>query len=54
MVIFDAVVQDFHVLLTEHLVVEFLDDDAWKHVFAIPMDRSSLTAIEFAQSGFKG
>ena len=27
MVIFDAVVQDFHVCLTKHLVVEFLGDD---------------------------
>ena len=54
MVIFYAVVQDFHVFVTEHLVVEFLDDDAWKHFFAIPMDRSSLTAREFAQSDFSG
>ena len=54
MVIFDAVVQDFHVFLTEHLVVEFLGDDVWKHFFAIPMDTSSLTTREFAQSGFSG
>ena len=54
MVIFDAVVQDFHVFLTEHLVVEFLgDDDVWEHFFAIPMDTSSLTTREFAQSGFR-
>ena len=40
---FDAVVQDFHVCLTEHLVVEFLGDDVWEHLLAIPMDTSSLT-----------
>ena len=54
MVIFDAVVQDFHVCLTEHLVVEFLGDDVWEHLLVIPMDTSSLTAREFAQSGFSG
>ena len=54
MVILDAVVQDFHVFLTEHLVVEFLGDDVWEHFFAIPMDTSSLTTREFAQSGFSG
>ena len=43
MVTFDAVVQDFHVCLTEHLVVEFLGDDVWEHLLAIPMDTSSLT-----------
>ena len=43
MVIFDAVVQDFHVCLTEHLVVEFLGDEVWEHLLAIPMDTSSLT-----------
>ena len=43
MVIFDAVVQDFLVFLTEHLVVEFLGDDVWQHFFAILMDISSLT-----------
>ena len=54
MVIFDAVVQDFHVCLTEHLVVEFIDDDVWKHLLAILIDISSLTTREFAQSGFSG
>ena len=54
MVIFDAVVQDFHVFVTEHLVVEFLGDDVWEHFFAIAMDTSSLTIREFAQSGFSG
>ena len=54
MVTFDAVVQDFHVCLTEHLVVEFLDDDVWEHLLAIPMDTSSLTTREFFQSGFSG
>ena len=54
MVIFDAVVQDFHVYMTEHLVVEFLGNDVWKHSLAIPMDTSSLTTREFAQSGFSG
>ena len=51
---FDAVVQDFHVCLTEHLVVEFLGDDVWEHLLAIPMDTSSLTTREFFQSGFSG
>ena len=37
MVTFDAVVQDFHVCLTEHLVVEFLGDDVWEHLLAIPV-----------------
>ena len=54
MVIFDAVVQDFHVCLTEHLVVEFVGDDIWENLLAIPMDTSSLTTREFAQSGFSG
>ena len=54
MVTFDAVVQDFHVCLTEHLVVEFLGDDVWEHLLAIPMDTSSLTTREFSQSGFSG
>ena len=54
MVTFDAVVQDFHVCLTEHLVVEFLGDDVWEHLLAIPMDTSSLTTREFFQSGFSG
>ena len=54
MVIFDAVVQDFHVCLTDHLVVEFLGNDVLEHLLAIPMDTSSLTTIEFAQSGFSG
>ena len=40
MVTFDAVVQDFHVCLTEHLVAEFLCDDVWEHLLAIPMDTS--------------
>ena len=52
MVIFDAVVQDFHVCLAERLVVEFLGDDVWGHLLAIPMNTSSLTIREFAQSGF--
>ena len=51
MVIVDAVVQDFHLCLTEHLVVECLGDDVWEHLLAIPMDTSSLTTREFAQSG---
>ena len=54
MVIFDAVVQDFHVFVTEHLVVEFLTDHVCEHIFSIPMDTSSLTTREFAQSGFSG
>ena len=54
MVIFDAVAQDFHVFLTEHLVVEFLGDDVWEHFFAISMDTSSLKTKEFAQSAFSG
>ena len=54
MVTFDAVVQDFHVCLTEHLVVEFLGDDVWEHLLAIPMDTSSLTTREFFQTGFSG
>ena len=54
MVTFDAVVQDFHVCLTEHLVVEFLGDDVWEHLLAIPMDTSSLTTREFSQSGCSG
>ena len=51
MVIFDAVVQDFHVCLTEHLVVEFLGD-VWEHLLAIPMDTSSLTTRECAKKWF--
>ena len=54
MVIFDAVVQDFHVFLKEHLVVDFLGEDVWEHFFAIPMDTSRLTTREFAQGGFSG
>ena len=54
MVTFDAVVQDFHVSLTEHLVVEFLGDDVWEHLLAIPMNTSSFTIREFFQSGFSG
>ena len=54
MVTFDAVVQDFHVCLTEHLGVEFRGDDVWEHLLAIPMDTSSLTTREFSQSGFSG
>ena len=54
MVTFDAVVQDFHVCLTEHLVVEFLGDDVWEHLLAITMDTSSLTTREFFQTGFSG
>ena len=54
MVTFDAVVKDFHVCLTEHLVVKFLGDDVWEYLFAIPMDTSSLTTREFFQSGFSG
>ena len=54
MVTFDAVVQDFQVCLTEHLVVEFLGDDVLEHLLAIPMDTSILTTREFAQSGFGG
>ena len=41
MVIFDAVVQEFHVCLTEHLVVEFLDGDVWEHLLVILMDTQS-------------
>ena len=51
MVTFDAVVQDFHVCLTEHLVVKICGDDVWEHLLAIPMDTSSLTTREFSQSG---
>ena len=54
MVIFDAVVQDVYVCLTEHLVVEFLGDDVWEYLLAVAMDTSSLTTREFAQSGFSG
>ena len=54
MVTFDAVVQEFHVFLTEYLVVEFLGDDVWEHFFSTPMDTSSLITREFAQSGFSG
>ena len=54
MVTFDAVFQDFRVCLTEHLVVEFLGDDVWEHLLAIPMNKSSLTNREFSQSGFIG
>ena len=54
MVTFDAVVQDFHVCLAEHLVVEILGDDVWEHLLVIPMDTSSLTTREFSQSGFSG
>ena len=54
MVIFDVVVQNLHVFLTEHLVVDFLGDDVLEHFLAIPMDTSSLTTREFAQSGFSG
>ena len=54
MVIFYAVVQDFHVCLTEHLVVEFLGDVVWEHLLAMQIDTSSLTTREFAQSGFSG
>ena len=54
MVIFNAAVQDFQVCLTEHLLVEFLGDDVWKHLLSIAMDTSSLTTREFAQSGFSG
>ena len=49
MVTFDAVVQDLHVCLTGHLVVEFLGDDVWEHLLAIPMDTSSLTTKEFSK-----
>ena len=49
MVTFDAVFQDFHVFMTEHLVVEFLGDDAWDHFFSIPMDMLSLTTRESAK-----
>ena len=51
MVIFDAVIQDLHIFVTEHLVVEFLGDDVWEHFFAIAL---SLPIREFAQSGFSG
>ena len=51
---FYAIVQDFHVCLTEYLVVEFLGDDVWEHLLAIVMDASTLTTREFAQSGFSG
>ena len=54
MVTFHAVVQDFHVCLTEHLVVEFFGDDVWVHLLAILMDTSSLTNREFSKSGFSG
>ena len=40
--------------MTEHIVVEFLGDDVWEHLLAIPMDTSSLTTREFFQSGFSG
>ena len=42
------------------LVVEFLGDDVWEHLLAIPMYTSSLTTREFVvlvdvfQSGFSG
>ena len=52
--ILDTVVQDVHVCLTEHLVVEFLGDDVWEHLLAKPMETSSLTTREFCQSGFSG
>ena len=35
-------------------MVEFLGDDVWEHLLAIPIDTSSLTTREFAQSGFSG
>ena len=35
-------------------MVEFLGDDVWEHLLAIPMYTSSLTTREFAQSGFSG
>ena len=33
-------------------MVEFLGDDVWEHLLAIPMDTLSLTTRKFAQSGF--
>ena len=42
------------VFVTGHLAVKFRGDDVWDHFFAIPMDTSSLTTREFAQSGFSG
>ena len=58
LVIFDAVVQDFHVCLTVHLVVEFLGDDVGEHLFAIPMDTSSLMQLfktfMYADRAFSG
>ena len=35
-------------------MVEFLGDDVWEHLLAIPMETSSLTTREFFQSGFSG
>ena len=35
-------------------MVEFLCDDVWEHLLAIPMDTLSLTTREFAESGFSG
>ena len=54
MVIFKAVVQNFHVLVTEHLVVGFLSDHVWEHFFATLMDTIGLTTRKFAQSDFSG
>ena len=35
-------------------MVEFLGDDVWERLLAIPMDTSSSTNREFSQSGFSG
>ena len=52
--IFDAVVEDFHVFVTEPLVIAIPGDDVREHFFAIPMDTSSLTARDFVLSGLSG
>ena len=31
-------------------MVEFLGDDVWEHIFAIPINMSSLTTKKFAES----
>ena len=42
MLTFDAVFKDFHVFVTEHLVVEFLGDDVSERTdfFVMPMNTS--------------
>ena len=49
MVIFDAVVQDFHICLTEHLVVEFLGDDVWEHLLATPENLAKVVLVDVFQ-----